>query len=226
MREIDMTRLEEMKAKNHFERLGLQRSSDISAVKLAYLKAVKLYHPDTFSSDMSPAEVKERSDIFSLILEASSTLSDPSKRAAYLAELDHRSRKMDGGSGHLDGQVDFHQLQAAKEAFRKGKIHTQARKHPEALKYFIEATTLDPTHAEAFAWRGYEKYKTAPSNTADALKDINKCISMNASIASAYYFLGYIAKAQGDKPKAILNFKKCVALDPRHIDALREIRPK
>ena len=43
-------------------------------------------------------------------------------------------------------------------------------------------------------------------------------------MAAAYYFLGFVAKANGDLKVAKVNFQKCVQLDAKHIDAQRELR--
>lgn len=209
-------RVEDMKSKNHFERLGLDRTADGTAVKLAYLKAARQYHPDVNSAGASPAALKERSDIFSLIAEAHSTLSDPARRDAYLAQLN--AVRSPGGSR----EVATRNSKAAQEAIHKGKIQRKARNYAAALTLFTEATTLDPANAEALAWRGFTTYLATPRKD-EGLKDIHKAIAMNPSIAEAYFFLGFILKAQGDKARALVNFKKCVELDPRHIDALREV---
>ena len=43
-------------------------------------------------------------------------------------------------------------------------------------------------------------------------------------MAATYYFLGFVAKTNGDDKAALTHFKKCVSLDPKHIDAQREVR--
>jgi lipoprotein NlpI len=47
---------------------------------------------------------------------------------------------------------------------------------------------------------------------------------MNPAAAAVHYFLGFLAKSKGDQARAKAAFKKCVELDPRHIDAQRELR--
>ena len=56
------------------------------------------------------------------------------------------------------------------------------------------------------------------------MRDLNLCIAKNPNVAAVYYFMGFIAKANGDEKTALINFKKCVVLDPKHIDAQREVR--
>jgi curved DNA-binding protein CbpA len=185
--------VDDMKAKNHFERLGLQPSADANAVKLAYLKAARQYHPDVNSAGASAEVLKERSALFALIVEANSTLSDPLRRGVYLAQLNARAST--GGSR----EVATRPSKAAQEAFNKGKIQRKARNYAAALELFTQATTLDPANAEALAWRGFTRYLATPDK-AEGLKDIQKAIAMNGSIAEAYYFLGSSSRPRGTRP--------------------------
>jgi lipoprotein NlpI len=55
---------------------------------------------------------------------------------------------------------------------------------------------------------------------------LKRCLDKNPNVASVHYFMGVFARANGDEKAAINSFKDCVRLDPRHIDAARELRPK
>ncbi|MDP1822454.1 MAG: DnaJ domain-containing protein [Archangium sp.] len=207
-----------MKKQNFFEVLGLKRDADPGAVKIAYLKAARSYHPDTVAPGSPEALAKLKADIFALISEANRTLSDPALRADYAAELDA------GGTG---SKVDMEKIFRGEELFQKARILVQARKYPDAVKMFEEAVICNPDEAEFYAWRGYAKFlqsKDKKAVTADVMRDLNLCVSKNPNVASCFYFLGYVAKANGDEKTALINFKKCVALDPKHIDAQRELR--
>lgn len=209
---------DQMKKQNFFEVLGLKRDADPGAVKIAYLKAARSYHPDTVAPGSPEALAKLKADIFALISEANRTLSDAVLRADYAAELDA------GGTG---SKVDMEKIFRGEELFQKGRILVQARKYPDALKLFEEAVSCNPDEAEFYAWRGYAKFLQSKDKklvTADVMKDLNLCVSKNPNVASAFYFLGYVQKANGDEKAALANFKKCVALDPKHIDAQRELR--
>ncbi len=209
---------EQMKKQNYFEVLGLKRDADANAVKIAYLKAARSYHPDTVAPGSPEALAKAKADIFALIGEANRTLSDAVLRADYVAELDA------GGTG---SKVDVEKILRAEEVFQKGRIMMQNRKYAEGLKLFEEAVTCNEDEAEFYAWRGYAKYLSATDRKASgtvAMKDLQHCISKNPNVATAYYFMGFIQKANGDEKNALANFKKTVALDPKHIDAQREVR--
>lgn len=207
-----------MKKQNFFEVLGLKKDADAGAVKLAYLKAARSYHPDTVPPGAPEVLAQLKADIFGLISEANGTLSDPVRRQEYLAELDA------GGTG---SKVDIEKILRAEEVFQKGRILVQARKYGDALKMFDEAVSCNSEEGEFYAWRGYARFLAAPDKKlvlGEVMRDLNLCIAKNPNVAATYYFLGFIAKANGDEKGALSNFKKCVALDPKHIDAQREVR--
>ncbi|MFT3714208.1 MAG: DnaJ domain-containing protein [Archangium sp.] len=209
---------ETLKKASYFEVLNLKRDVDSNQVKIAYLKAARSYHPDTIPPGAPPELAKVKADLFALIGEANRTLSDATLRAEYMAELDA------GGTG---SKVDVEKLLKGEELFQKGRVYMQARKYPDAFKLFEEAITCNADEPEFYAWRGYAKFMAASDRkvaTADATKDIKACITKNPNVAAAYFFLGMVSKANGDDKGALANFKKCVALDPKHIDAAREVR--
>jgi tetratricopeptide (TPR) repeat protein len=209
---------DQMKKQNFFEVLGLKRDADAGAVKIAYLKAARSYHPDTVPPGSPETLAKLKADVFALIGEANRTLSDAILKADYVAELDA------GGTG---SKVDMEKIFRGEELFQKGRILVQARKYADAVKLFEESVTCNPDEPEFYAWRGYARFlvaKEKKSVLTEVMKDLNLCVSKNPNVAAVYYFLGYVAKAMGDEKAAMANFKKCVALDPKHIDAQRELR--
>jgi len=58
----------------------------------------------------------------------------------------------------------------------------------------------------------------------DALRDLNQSLKLNERCAPAHYFIGQLYKLTGDPTTALKHFKRCVALDPQHVNAQREIR--
>lgn len=207
-----------MKKQNFFEVLGLKRDADAGAVKIAYLKAARSYHPDTLAPGSPESLAKLKADVFAFVGEANRTLSDPGLRKEYTAELDA------GGTG---SKVDIEKILRAEEVFQKGRILVQARKYADAVKMFEEAIGCNADEAEFYAWRGYSKFLAATDRKAvhtDVMRDLNLCVAKNPNVAATYFFLGFVAQKNGDEKTAMINFKKCVALDPKHIDAQRELR--
>ncbi len=209
--------LQKMKTQNYFDLLGLKDNVDAGAVKVAYFKSARLYHPDTVPPGAPPALAKLKEEIFGRVGEANRTLSDDKLRAEYAEEVK---------SGNAGEKVDIAQILAAEEMFYKSTILVKARKFPEAVKMLDEAIAA-ADEAEYRAWRGYAKFFTFPDKAlghVEAMKDINACLKRNDKIAAVWYFQGHMAKLMGDIPNAKKNFNRCVQLNPEHLDAQRELR--
>jgi hypothetical protein len=208
-----------MKTQNLFEVLSLTDKADAGAVKLAYFKLAKVYHPDTVAPGAPAALGKLKEEIFGKVGEAYRTLTDDKSRADYIEDL-----KAGGGGAE---KVDIAAIFAAEEKFQKGRILVQARKFPEAVKMLDEAITANDGEGEFYAWRGYAKFFTVADKKMgqlEALKDINLGLKKNERCAQAHYFIGNIAKLCGDLPGAAKAFEKCLKLQPDHLDAQREVR--
>ncbi|WP_375743252.1 DnaJ domain-containing protein [Corallococcus interemptor] len=206
-----------MKGQNHFQRLGLTEQTEGSAVKIAYFRLAKLYHPDTLPPGAPQELEKLKAEVFAYIGDAYRALSDDKSRAAYLEEL-----KSGGGDG-----VDVQSILQAEELFQKSCILVKARKYPEAVKMLNDAIALNAEEPEFFAWRGYARFLAAPDKKAaqpEAFREIQAAIKRNERCAPAHYFLGVIAKLCGDATGALKHFKRTVELQPDHIDAMREVR--
>lgn len=210
--------LAQMKKQDYFQVLGVTRQADAGAVKIAYLKAARLYHPDTAPPGAPESLMKARADLFALVGEANRTLADPKLRQDYVAELDA------GGDG---SRIDVEKILKAEELFQRGAVLVRNRKYAEALAMLDEAIAHNPDEGEFYAWRGWARYLVATDKKvglAEGQKDLQACLARNPNVAAAYYFLGFLAKSAGDKARATEHFKKCVVLDPKHLDAQRELR--
>ncbi|WP_420821841.1 J domain-containing protein [Pyxidicoccus caerfyrddinensis] len=208
-----------MKQQNHFQRLGLTEQTNSSAVKMAYFRLAKLYHPDTLPQGAPPDLEKLKAEVFAYIGDAYRMLSDDKSRAQYIEEL-----KEGGGAGT---EVDINSILMAEELFQKSCILVKARKFADAVKMLDEAIKLNAEEAEFYAWRGYARFFTAADKKAaqpEAFREIQNAIKRNERCAPAHYFLGVIAKLCGDAPGALKHFKRTVELQPDHIDAQREVR--
>src|SRR5712692_1210377 len=77
-------RVKQLKTLNHFQVLGVSEKADAAAIKAAYFKLARQYHPDTVSQD-APAEFSSlKATLFGAIGDAYRKLSNPKPRANYL----------------------------------------------------------------------------------------------------------------------------------------------
>ncbi|RPH68687.1 MAG: molecular chaperone DnaJ [Myxococcaceae bacterium] len=216
LRELQ-ARLERIRNENHFQVLGLPDTADAGLIKAAYFKLAKQFHPDTVPPDAPPELGKVKAEIFTAIGEANRVLSDDGSRARY------RERLAEGGGA----DVDVQSVLLAEETFNKGTALVRARRFPEAVKTFDDAIAANPREGEFYAWRGYARFFTLPDKKVamvEALRDLNQSLKLNERCAPAHYFIGQLYKLTGDPATALKHFKRCVTLDPQHVNAQREIR--
>jgi tetratricopeptide (TPR) repeat protein len=208
-----------MKGQNLFERLALAQQADAGAVKIAYFKLARLYHPDTLPPGAPPELEKLKAEIFGYIGDAYRTLTDDKSRNEYLELL------KSGDTGNEE--VDVVAILQAEERFKRGTVYMKSRKYAEAVKIFEEAIQLNADEAEFHAWRAYARFCASPDKKAiqpESFKELQAAIKKNERCVPAYYFLGVIARTLGDSTGALKHFRKTVELQPDHIDAQREIR--
>ncbi|HZW91289.1 MAG TPA: DnaJ domain-containing protein, partial [Myxococcaceae bacterium] len=216
LREL-LARMERIRKENHFQVLGLPDTADSSSVKAAYFKLAKQFHPDTVPQDAPPELARAKAEIFAAIGEANRMLADDHSRARYKETL------AEGGPAEVDVQA----VLQAEETFNKGTTLVRARRFPEAVKTFDDAIAANPKEGEFYAWRGYARFFTLPDKKVamvEALRDLNQSLKLNERCAPAHYFIGQLHKLTGDAATALKHFKRCVNIDPQHVDAQREIR--
>ncbi|WP_434387125.1 J domain-containing protein [Melittangium boletus] len=210
---------QKMKEQNHFERLGVGADTNGPAVKIAYFKLAKQYHPDTLPPGAPPELEKLKADIFAYIGEAQRVLADEKSRVAYIDELKH--------GGNKEAEVDVEGILKSEDLFRRAGVYLKNRKFADAAKLLDEAIQLNPEEAEFYAWRGYARFFTFEDKKQgfnEAFRDIQVCLKKNDRVAAGHYFLGVIAKLCGDTSGSLKHFQRTVELQPNHIDAQREIR--
>lgn len=109
--------------RDYYEVLGISRDADPAAIKKAYRKLAKKYHPDTNSSDAS-AEQK-----FKEVSEAYAVLSDPEKKKLY-DQYGHAAFDQNGApTGEPGGYQGFHDFRDFGGAQGKGGSYQEFHFH-------------------------------------------------------------------------------------------------
>jgi len=202
---------------DHFEALGMERKSASAAeAKRNFFILAKELHPDTVvdAALVDLRQLKER--LFARINEAAQVLSDDKRRKEYEEELEGKKNS-----------VDVARIFAAEEDFQRAEIMIKARKYQEGLDLLEKAITLNDKEAEFYAWRGYAKFLLSKDRKAayeECAGDCKKAIKMVPVCLPAHLFLGHMSKVMGDMKLAQRCFQEVLELDPKHVEAQRELR--
>lgn len=215
-----LERAEQISSQNYFQMLGLEQDATPEAVQKAFFALAKVWHPDRLPGALF--DVKDAcSKVFTHLTEAHATLTDATKRGEYMTLL------KDGGATPDDQRKIQAVLEAATE-FQKAEIVFKRNDLAQAYELARRAYELDPDQADYLAmmtwieaqrpeWSGREK-------TLEKIAVLERCIKKNENSERAYFWRGMLYKRIDEPSKAIKDFKKAMDLNPRNLDAAREVR--
>lgn len=201
---------------SYFARLGLPETAGRAEVKAAFLALARQFHPDLFGgAAMADLQGTVR-DFFSAVNEAYQGLSDDSRRAQHLAAL--------RGGGTTDPQ----RIDAARIDFQKGEACLRTRDFARARGFLESAVRADPRPA-------YQASLAQSFLDLSVGKDLEHAKALMAAALTSpglsgpgadrvFYVAGLLAKELGNQAEAERQFKAAVAANPRHLEAVRELR--
>jgi len=193
---------------DYYEVLRVWPTASEDAIKKAYFKLAKIYHPDVAAK----TGAEERSDDvdFKLVNEAYATLSDPAKRREFDESL-RQKRGAKGDSG-VKPAADKRSAQLAYEQARTAMKHNRFDKAAVLLKSAIK---YDETNPAYYSWYGYTlaALKTRLHEARDVCK---KALEMEFYNADYHANLGYVYFQAGLKSTATESFSEALKWDPQH----------
>jgi len=212
---------------NYFVMLGLDTKAKEEDIQAAFLKLAKSWHPDRL-----PGELKDLqplvSKVFTRFNEAYSTLSDQMKRMDYLKLLG------EGGGTPEDAENVARVVDAALE-FQKAEVLLKKNDLAGAESYAMRAATADPEQPEyvtIVTWIRAQRRGQAPplaeGRTStfydDFIKILDGVIRKEPQYERALFYRGQLLKRTGHVDKALKDFRQVAQLNPKNIDAVREVR--
>jgi tetratricopeptide (TPR) repeat protein len=210
----------QISSQDYFQMLGLERDATPEAVQKAFFGLAKVWHPDRLPPAL--VDVKDAcSKVFTHLTEAQATLIDPERRAEYMTLL------KDGGATP-DDQAKIHAILDAATEFQKAEIFMKRNDLTQAHEMAKKAHALDPEQADYLAmvtWLDAQKPEwVGREKTLEKIAILDKCIKLNANSERAYFWRGMLFKRIDETSKAMKDFKKAAELNPRNLEAMREVR--
>lgn len=212
-------RAETIEREDFFTMLGVAQDAPSAAVQAAYFGLAKRWHPDKLPPPLASLR-DQAAKVFSRLSEASQTLMDGEKRARYV-EL------MKQGGGTPEEQEKVNKILEAQIEYQKAEILMKKGDLAEAERFAAKAADKDPEQPDylaLLAWIRSTKPGAFPDDIATGVKTLDSVLAMAPNHQQALWYRGSLLKRLGKDSTAVVDFRKLLELDPRSVNAAREIR--
>lgn len=202
-------RAKKVGTEDYFATLGVDRNATTEAIRAAYFRLAKVWHPDKLPMGLLPFR-EEVATIFAHMTRAQQTLCDPEAKRQWMEGhgIGLRKRPREEVIHDIDG------------ALAKGEwalAEKEARRLAES----------DPNDSDALALLAWSAARggDAPDDTLRmSLVSLDRAVHLDRTCERALYLRGCLAKKLGKIDAAFRDFARVVHLNPQNVDALREVR--
>jgi curved DNA-binding protein CbpA len=208
---------------NLFEILGVPVGADAEVVRAAFREASRKFHPDRFFGKNLGSFKAKLERVFRRLVEANNTLTDATKRQAYLAAFP----SVMAGKGTTATNLALQPVKkSAEEEAREAERRARLARHPYLAKAAKVQELLGQARAELE--RGEYSLAITHLNNATQFDPNNAEVKLllgearkkaDTARADANYAHGMQALERGEEDKALQLFRSAVNISPHHHQA-------
>lgn len=207
---------------NYFEMLELRKDTSGSDAKAKFLKLAKEWHPDRLPKELESLKASVQI-IFGYMSEANTCLSNEEERLEYL-----KSVREGGGTPAAERLME----RILDSAMQYERVMVFERKHEydkalEVLKRILANTTDEPDYHAMHGWLLMQMFPNKPGVDApfeEMLACFERAIELHVDHERAHQYKGQVLRRLGRGGEALTEFKKVVRLNPKNVEAAREVR--
>jgi len=206
------------RALDYYELLGVDVDTAMSDIQLAFERLAYRLSLDKLPEAARPELQGLHDSLRETIESAAKVLTNPDERIQY-------EQKMFLKRVERADTMDMKQKLAIRQWMR-GKWYLESANRADlARKCFHQAIELDPKQPHYFTYVGWAVYRgrAKDRNIQEARDYLGDALAINPGYDQAHYFLGVIAKREGDKEQAQIHFKEALRANPDHPQARREV---
>jgi hypothetical protein len=194
-----------------FTVLGLPEGASAEAARAAYFRLAKLWHPDRLTEDLAPFRV-EVGTVFEHMTRAHKTLTDPEARRSHLASS--------SASAPASKRPRNEVVREIEQALGKRDFQTA-----EIASRELAAADADDAEAQALvAWASTFAGEASEETLRAAIPALDRALNLDRYCERAHYYRGMLHKRLGNNSAAFRDFARVAQMNPKHVDAQREVR--
>jgi tetratricopeptide (TPR) repeat protein len=204
---------------NHYQLLGLAQSASPQDINTAYVGLIKKFHPDRLPAPLAPL-ARCAQALFERLTEANSTLSDASKRAEY-------DKSVAEGGGTRASEREMRNVLESTLDFQKAEVLMKRRDFAQAMQHLRVALGKNPDEPDYHALHGWLLHlmnPTEPAPVQEMLAALDRAVKGNPNSDRTHYYRGMVLKRLKRDREALSHFKKAMDINPRNVEATREVR--
>jgi tetratricopeptide (TPR) repeat protein len=210
-----------------YEIIGIDANATADEIQTKYFQLAKQWHPDRLAAelaDLRPTVAK----IFARMNEAFHTLSDSERRERY-------DTLVNAGGGTARDRDLVEKAVDSALLFQKAEVLAKRHHYDKAehlLRQAVDADPEPPEYRALLAWTIAQQKSTPPtppegevsSHYQNELRILDDILRKDRHLERALFYRAELLKRSGDYEQAIRDYRKAVRLNPRNIDAAREVR--
>ena len=198
---------------SHYQVLDVPADAAADVIKLAYFRAAKRTHSDTFSGLQLGNARRISEDLFTRVNEANQVLGSAEKRAEYDVYLDRKAKGL---------PTDVGAILKAEALFEKGEALAKACKWEDAEAAFREAISHNHAEAEFHAYLGLALAR-GRAKPFEGLEHVDKALELDPRCKAAQLFQAILKDELGDPEAAKKILRKLLEQDPGYAEAKTEL---
>ncbi|HMI92409.1 MAG TPA: DnaJ domain-containing protein [Polyangiales bacterium] len=214
-----MTKGRLIENQNYFEMLELDKDTKSTDARNKFYQLAKEWHPDRLAVELK--SLREYVQIiFSYMSEANATLGDEVERVKYVQTV------REGGGTPATDRLMQTILDTAMEYER---VLVMARRHEydQALELMIRILSVvrdDPEYHAMYASLLMQKFPGQDAPLHKMLESVDKALAAHERHERANLLKAQILRKMGRQDEALTWFRKVAEINPRNVDAVREVR--
>jgi len=209
---------------DYFSVLGLALDAPVEAVTVAHATLARVLQPEALAQHGSPDLSRAGARLLEQITNAVSVLTNPARRAAYVAALSRggdpllripRTRTIEEERSPLD------------EALHRGLLALRADQPARASVEFARACELEPGNVDHAVLLGWARFCAATDKASVALETRKLLLGASRQSACpqvALFYLGRVERMLGRDREALEYFRAALEHDPANLEASAEVR--